>query len=496
MKTDDLQWLADQAQLPYWEEQGDGVLVANSAATQLLGAMVHRDLLDCLEALLRLPKTQLTKMLQSARDGQRVYGPANASGAWRILLTPISEGRLRCIALPAALTVSAALERRAAAADLVAGVSHEVANALGAVIGWTQLAQMQPELPAVRQALDRIEYSAQAAHSAARLMLSAVRNDSDQSHELLEVSAVMKDVARLLKAEAQIKHVSVHCVVDDPQWIFGSRTQLFTIVWNLAHNAIQAFDAGGTVSLRLEASLEQLRISVEDDGPGIAADQLTRIFEPYFTTKPHGTGLGLALVQRTVDELRGRIEVHSEVGKGTRFVVELPRVQKPRRSNAQRVVRPTPTSSQDARLAPTTTPSSPPRPSRRPGSDSAELSADLTGLRLLIVDDDEGIRDLLVTMLSLYGANVSAAASAGEALGLTDTFDLVCIDLALTDCRGDALLRDLRRRGTVERAILLSGASPPADLETEGRPQHWLRKPFEPQDLIALIVELKAASSS
>jgi two-component system sensor histidine kinase HydH len=96
---------------------------------------------------------------------------------------------------------------------------------------------------------------------------------------------------------------------------------------NLLINACEALQGGkGSVSVVVDANREgHVRVVVEDDGRGIPDHQLAKIFFPFFTTKPHGTGLGLPLVQKIVLAHNGRIEVQSTEGKGARFTVTLPR---------------------------------------------------------------------------------------------------------------------------------------------------------------------------
>jgi signal transduction histidine kinase len=93
---------------------------------------------------------------------------------------------------------------------------------------------------------------------------------------------------------------------------------------NLVANAIEAMPAGGELRLRTRAEAGQVRVEVEDTGPGLSEEQRTRLFTPYFTTKKGGTGLGLAVVQGIVSDHGGRVEVRSSAGQGTTFVLSLP----------------------------------------------------------------------------------------------------------------------------------------------------------------------------
>ena len=127
-----------------------------------------------------------------------------------------------------------------------------------------------------------------------------------------------------LKTKATQYDVSISVEVPDDLEATGEREALRGILTNLVQNAIQACSSGGKVIVRAQAAGPNRVLSVVDDGKGIKADQLDRIFDPFFTTREKGTGLGLALAQKTVREHRGEIEVLSEVGKGTTFTITLP----------------------------------------------------------------------------------------------------------------------------------------------------------------------------
>ena len=100
--------------------------------------------------------------------------------------------------------------------------------------------------------------------------------------------------------------------------------QINQVLLNLLLNAIQSMDKPGTIRVTLERDEDVAVISVSDEGKGIAAENLSHIFRPFFTTKGHGTGLGLSLARRMVESHGGSIAVSSEVGSGTLFAVRLP----------------------------------------------------------------------------------------------------------------------------------------------------------------------------
>ena len=206
---------------------------------------------------------------------------------------------------------------------------------------------------------------------------------------------------------------------------------------------------------------------VEDDGPGMSEEQQRRAFEPYFTTKADGTGLGLALVKQTVGELGGSIELKSVWGSGTRFTVALPLAAG----------------------------SSTRRPAHK--RSSGVFYAEPIPHRVLVVDDDLGLREMIATALGMRGADVVAVGSADAALAEKGPFALAIIDLLLPDQRGDALLARLRATGVAEVGLLVTGTEPPANLVPDGTPDVLLRKPFELEELFeSLAVALSSARSS
>jgi signal transduction histidine kinase len=141
----------------------------------------------------------------------------------------------------------------------------------------------------------------------------------------VDLVGTIEPVVRLMESTARKRQVTLR-ITAEPRLaaVHADPDQVKQIVLNLLLNAIEASPAGGEVTLRLRGAGRSVLFEVQDQGAGIAADQLDNIFEPFFTTKESGTGLGLALVHQMVVEHGGSITVDSEVGRGTVFRVSLP----------------------------------------------------------------------------------------------------------------------------------------------------------------------------
>jgi two-component sensor histidine kinase/CheY-like chemotaxis protein len=385
----------------------------------------------------------------------------------QVLAIPAGAGRAAVLITSQESPVAESIQAKAAAADLAAGVSHEVANALSAIVGWAQVARERPDKAPPEEALALIEKSAQVARDATQDLLRMVRH-TNHERTRSDLSAVIRDVVRLLRPEAQSKRVTVLADVEDSCWVEGKRSQLFSIVWNLAHNAVQMVPAGGEVSVHTRPRGSLVDLEVRDNGPGMSESQKERAFDPYYTTRSEGTGLGLAIVRGTVESLGGRIRLDTSPGRGAKFRIQLPEASVKRESE----------------MVPKST-----RISRVMKPDPAERT------HVLVVEDDEGVRGLISMTLALSNVESTCVGTAAEALASTKPFSAALIDLTLPDERGDILLGLLRKKGLVTRAAIMSGAPPPDDADPNGQPERWLRKPFEPSDLLLIVRELLEPSA-
>jgi signal transduction histidine kinase len=228
---------------------------------------------------------------------------------------------------------------------VAASVAHELRTPLTALLASLDLAAMRVntladelragraagagEPDSARLAREQIERAKQAVGQITEITsgieLSHRRRDEERTADMKEVANL---TLRCVRAEL-LKRAQIQVDIEPGPPVQGSPNKLGQVVMNLLINALQALPdrprGQNVVSLRLRSSPEYVRLEVEDNGSGIPADVLGKIFDPFFTTKAHGgTGLGLAISKQIIEEVHGRIAVDSEVGRGTRFSVELP----------------------------------------------------------------------------------------------------------------------------------------------------------------------------
>ena len=461
MSLELISWVANELRLALLEEDENGKVKGNVQALETLGGTPPGDLFASVQGLLGAADAEgANDAIERARGGQTsAFAPRPGV---QVLAVPAGPRRAAVLITSQESPVAESVQAKAAAADLAAGVSHEVANALSAIVGWAQLARERPDKAPPEEALALIEKSALVARDATQDLLRMVRH-TNHERTRSDLSAVIRDVVRLLRPEAQSKRVTVHAEVEDSCWVEGKRSQLFSIVWNLAHNAVQMVPAGGEVSVHTRPRGTLIDLEVRDNGPGMSESQKERAFDPYYTTRSEGTGLGLAIVRGTVESLGGRIRLDTSPGRGAKFRIQLPEAGVKRESE----------------MVPKST-----RISRVMKPEQAERA------HVLVVEDDEGVRGLISMTLALSNVESTCVGTAAEALASEKPFSAALIDLTLPDERGDILLGQLREKGLVTRAAIMSGAPPPDDADPNGHPESWLRKPFDPSDLLLIVREL------
>ena len=218
-------------------------------------------------------------------------------------------------------------ERLAALGQLTAGLAHELRNPLGTIKASAEMLTKETleQRPEVRAEMaEYIGSEVNRMNSLITSFLNFARPLQIRPSEA-DLYAVVNDVLRQQAELAQQRQVRVvvHAPEDGCRFVFDA--DLLTVALaNLVQNAIQASAAGQEVEVRIERTDGAVKIWVTDQGHGIPSQHLESVFNPFFTTKPEGVGLGLPIVAKIIDEHQGRIEVFSDPGKGTKFEIVLP----------------------------------------------------------------------------------------------------------------------------------------------------------------------------
>ena len=216
-------------------------------------------------------------------------------------------------------------EKLAAAARLAATFAHEINNPLEAVVNLIYIVKGIEGLPdAAIEPLDFAEHELERISHIARQTLGFYRESKVPGR--VDLPEVIDNVLKLYSNKLKTKHISIECDFREYPPIHGLAGELTQAVSNLISNAADAVDLGGAIRVTLSAIENPegswARLTVEDDGPGVAPDQRNRIFEPFFTTKIDvGTGLGLWVTREIVQRHQGHIEVHSKADAGVRGAV-------------------------------------------------------------------------------------------------------------------------------------------------------------------------------
>lgn len=345
-------------------------------------------------------------------------------------------------------------QKMEALGTLAGGIAHDFNNLLGGILGYTECAieGLGSHSSMLGQYLERVRVSALRARDLVQQILTFSRR-GPQVKIPVRVSEVISEVTGILSVALPPSVRVVQQLESEECWVCADPSDLYQVILNLMTNAAHAMrTSGGELRVRLAqerngGEIPTVVIEVQDTGEGIAPEIQSRIFEPYFTTKPkgEGTGLGLAVVHGIVSSLGGEVEVCSELGKGATFSVQLP-------GTAAGVAESPPLRS---------------GPVRGNG-------------RILFVDDEEFIADLGATSLRSLGYEVVACCSSIEALRIFEhepfRFDLIVSDYSMPGLSGVELAGECRRLNPVVRVLLCSGGQlPPL---TPGIVDGTLRKPY------------------
>jgi signal transduction histidine kinase/CheY-like chemotaxis protein/diadenosine tetraphosphatase ApaH/serine/threonine PP2A family protein phosphatase len=373
-----------------------------------------------------------------------------------------------------------------AVGELASGVAHDFNNLLAAIMGFSELVTYEePENQAIRRHVGGITEASSRGAKLVRQLLTFSRQQRLDSEDM-DISSVVSDFSSLLRRLLD-RNIEIICDLDPLAGsIHADKSQIETVLLYLALNARDAMPDGGQLTLRTRRipagaggnanSGPQISLKVTDTGVGLDEETRMRIFEPFFSTKRNGTGMGLAEIHGIVGQSGGQIEVTSQPEEGTSFVILLPALDT--------VAAAAPVAS-DARSG------RDPRAGKAPAQASGEADhggAAMGALHILLVDDKEPVRLTVSTQLTSMGHRVHMSATGEEALAelqsAGDCFDLLLTDKSMPTISGLQLAERARELRPLLAVLLMSGFLD----ATEDHPELTiLQKPFTMVELAQAI---------
>jgi signal transduction histidine kinase/CheY-like chemotaxis protein len=382
-------------------------------------------------------------------------------------------------------------QKMEAVGQLAGGVAHDFNNLLTVIGGHVfMLEHLVPITADSRKHLDGITRAAERAALLTRQLLAFSRKQL-LSAAVISVNDVVDDVLQMIRPVIGEQVQIVTRLEADLSPVFADAGQLGQVLVNLALNARDAMPAGGTLTIQTSnaaltpgapelagASLapgRYVKLLMRDTGVGMDAQTLAHAFEPFFTTKPHGqgTGLGLATVYGIVRQSFGDIVATSKPGEGSEFTI----------------------------LLPVATGSIPSKPATAPAP--ADLGDSAAPRRVLLVEDDDGVREFAEQVLSRAGYRVQSARNGADALqqvGTTDldSFDVVVTDVVMPEMGGRALIEQLRRQRPDLPAVYITGYTDDSRMigALYAPETRLLEKPFTAVALAAAVEDVSEGSRS
>ena len=218
-------------------------------------------------------------------------------------------------------------ERMAQLGELGAVLAHEIRNPLAGIKGYAQLLQEQTRGSSTQAGLGMIVAETLRLEELVNTLMTYCRRE-EPSEETVDLTELLSYCGRLIRPEAEGCGVTLKETIPEGITISGSRNALEQVVLNIFKNALQAMPDGGELRVEARRTLALIVVTIADSGPGILPEERERIFEPFHTTRPRGTGLGLAVCRKIVAEHGGTVLAGGEPGHGALFTVTLPAAEK------------------------------------------------------------------------------------------------------------------------------------------------------------------------
>ncbi len=327
-------------------------------------------------------------------------------------------------------------ERLRALGEMASGIAHDFNNALVPVLGFCELLLLSPRVlddkVKAKRYLETIQTAAKDAASVVGRLREFYRPDkNDRDFAPVSLKRIAEQAVTLTrprwKDQAQAAGATVQIVLElEPvPNVSGEESALREVLTNLIFNAVDAMPQGGTITLRTRCTGDCAVLEVADTGSGMTEEVRKRCLDPFFSTKgERGTGLGLSMVFGIIQRHSGSLELRSQLGVGTTFIITLPLQE-----------------------------------SSAPGAVAQPAARAIPALRVLVVDDEAPIRDTLAAILTADGHDVSLAndGAAGLRQFSEGGFDLVLTDKAMPGMSGDQMATAIKRLSPKTPIVLLTG---------------------------------------
>lgn len=364
-------------------------------------------------------------------------------------------------------------EKLRALGELASGVAHDFNNLLGAILGRVQLLRRQSPSVEVDRDLAVIEKAARDGRETIRRIQEFSKTRRDRKFVPIDLAEIVRDSVEITrtrwKADADRRNISVQVVVDAEEEapVLGQAGELREVFTNLILNAVDAMPNGGTLTIACGKEGDRIVATVSDTGIGMTEAIRKQLFDPFFTTKgSRGMGLGMSVVYGIVGRHDGKIDVSTELGRGTTFRLEFP---------ASSIVA-----------------------SAVADEDGEDVRAIRKG-RILVIDDEPEVAEVLRDVLVSEGHSVDMAVSAADGIHLATVtpYDIVFTDLGMPDMSGwDVAERIGQARPGVPVALVTGWGSSLDEAEARQRGvSAVVHKPFEISDLARTAARMLAETA-
>lgn len=362
------------------------------------------------------------------------------------------------------------LEKMSALGELASGVAHDFNNTLAGILGRAQLLLRTNDPEKIKRGLQIIIKTAGDGAQTVKRIQDFARQRRAHDFAPVAVDQLLYDVSEMTrprwKDRAEAENISIHLYlqVNSQAIVSGDESELREVLVNMVFNAVDAMPQGGNLTLSTNEADGFVLISIQDTGCGMTPEVRSRIFDPFFTTKGKaGLGLGLAVSYGIIHRHEGIVEVESELGRGTIFRLKLPI------SKNAATIKPVVEQARESHIS---------------------KDPDAPQNKILVVDDEVHVRELLAEILQSEGCEVAMASSGNDALELLEAnrFDAIFTDIGMPGMSGWELARIIRERNTtIPLAVITGWGEAVGSLEQQAAQIDWVvTKPFA----MARIVEL------